>query len=82
MRRILLLAPLLLCACTSGNALGRCIGINDTPRLDRRYEWSVRNIFLGIVGFELIYPPLKVAFSEIRCPVEAIDAPARTVAPR
>ena len=60
--------------CVKATAFGPCIGLNQTPRADRTYAWSARNIALGIVGFELVYPPVKVLLDEAKCPVGVAGA--------
>ena len=66
---LLIFSLLILCGCTSKTEHGDCIGLNADKNPDLKYEYSVRNIFWGIVGFELIAPPLFVVFDQIQCPV-------------
>lgn len=71
MRYVLLV--LLLVGCRSRTEYGRCIGLNaalnNTGDSTVVYEVSVRNLFWGVVGIEIIYPPIKVALDEVMCPV-------------
>lgn len=66
-------AALLMVGCRSQTDFGRCIGLNaalnNTGDSTVVYEISVRNLFWGIVGIEVIYPPIKVALDETMCPV-------------
>lgn len=76
-----LVLPLLLAGCVSETPLGKCVGLNGGERLDRRYEYSARNVVLGVVFAEVIAPPVIVALNELKCPVEAITPPARVARP-
>jgi len=67
---VVLLVVLLWClGCRSSTAYGPCIGLNQQPDTALTYEYSARNIFWGLAGAELIYPPIKVLLDENRCPV-------------
>lgn len=59
----------ILTACTSKTEFGRCVGIWDEQEPTLIYKPSVRNLFWGIVGLEIIYPPLDVAINKFYCPV-------------
>lgn len=66
-----------LAGCRSRTEFGPCIGLNAA--LNRTgdstliYEVSTRNIFWGLVGFEFLYPPIKVALDEVQCPTRRRD---------
>ncbi len=66
---ILALAVLALTGCASSTEYGACVGLTDDKDPKLIYKLSVRNLFWGIVGFELILPPIIVAVDEIYCPV-------------
>lgn len=74
--RAAVIALLLVCAgaCESENSHGKCVGLNghESPKL--AYEYSATNIFWGVVGVELIYPPIKVALDELKCPTGPADS--------
>ena len=55
--------------CESERQLGDCIGINETPGPRFRYEVSVRNVVLGAIFAEMIFPPIIVLVTEWSCPV-------------
>lgn len=59
----------ILSSCASSTEFGRCIGINGKEDQTLNYEWSARNLIVGIVFFGLIAPPVYVALDEIKCPV-------------
>lgn len=71
---------LALAACESQRPEGRCIGLNDDPGKGVRYEYSVRNIILGIGFVEMIAPPVIVVLKELKCPISLPPdgAPERT----
>ncbi|HEY5551569.1 MAG TPA: hypothetical protein VIK52_06765 [Opitutaceae bacterium] len=79
--RVALLALLLVGACRGSTALGECVGFNEVERADLRYEYSARNIVVGIVFFGLIAPPVVVALHQLKCPVERIAPRAGSVTP-
>ena len=64
-----LVLVLALAGCTTENEFGKCVGVGEDkdPRLI--YKVSGWNVFLGIVGFELIYPPISVLVDSTFCPV-------------
>jgi hypothetical protein len=71
-RRLLVIAALALVAgCQSETPLGQCVGLNGRATRDSTlvYEYSARNIVLGIVFAELIVPPVVVALKQLECPV-------------
>ena len=55
--------------CTYQTEHGACVGAFDTKRPDRVYKVHVENIFWAVIGFELIYPPIKVLVDATFCPV-------------
>jgi hypothetical protein len=65
------LAVLLLAAagCDKATPLGPCVGLNGVERPELRYEYSAKNIILGIVFFEVVAPPVIVVLNELKCPV-------------
>lgn len=75
-----LTALLLLAACESERTIPTkahpegetipCVGIaakNERPGID--YDWSARNAVWGIIGFEMIAPPIMVLHHETFCPI-------------
>jgi hypothetical protein len=46
-----------------------CVGINGVKDPQYVYNYSVRNIVLGIIFIELIIPPVIILFDELQCPV-------------
>jgi len=61
---------LLVCvSCTTKTEYGKCIGLADDKDPALIYKVSANNLFWGIVGLELIYPPIKVAVDCTFCPV-------------
>lgn len=59
----------LLTGCVESTSFGHCVGLNGHERPDLVYEYSAQNIIVGAIAFELIYPPVKVALDELKCPV-------------
>lgn len=64
-----LIISLFLIGCTSGTEFGKCIGAFEEKNQTKVYKMSMNNIFWAIVGFELIYPPIKVILDETLCPI-------------
>lgn len=56
-------------ACTSKTELGDCIGAFDEKDPQKIYKVSAWNIFVGIIGIELIAPPIFVIVDQTHCPV-------------
>lgn len=83
MRKLVLLATLAsLVACESSRDVSvktkdgivptpiKCVGVNGkgkVPGID--YDYSVRNIALGVLFFGFVLPPIKVVLTEIECPI-------------
>lgn len=71
-RLIILFALTLLCACTSKTEFGNCVGAFDDKDPKLTYKLSGKNVFLGVVGSELmLIPPIVVLVNETFCPVGA-----------
>lgn len=62
---------LLLAGCRDATPAGKCVGLNGHEDSTLVYEYDAQNIFWGVVGVELVYPPIKVALDELKCPVAA-----------
>ncbi len=60
---------LLASGCTYQTEHGACVGAFDAKRPDRIYKLHVENVFWAVVGFGLIYPPIKVLADAALCPV-------------
>lgn len=59
----------LMMGCASGNKYGKCIGLNGKEKPTLEYEYSTWNVVWGIIGFELLIPPVIVLMNELKCPV-------------
>ena len=66
---VALLLVLLLVGCKSKTEYGPCVGINEVKDSTLVYEYSARNIVVGIIFAELIVPPIVVVLNELQCPV-------------
>lgn len=66
---LLVSAILLLSGCVKHTQYGDCVGIGDDQDPKLKYKLSSRNLAVGIIFFELIVPPIKVAVDETYCPV-------------
>ena len=64
-----ILALVVLSSCTDKTEFGPCIGAFDDKRPDLVYKASANNIFWGIVGWEIIAPPVIVLLEQTYCPV-------------
>jgi len=64
-----LLATTLLAGCTSKTEFGSCIGMADDKDPALIYAVSKWNLFMGILGIEIIIPPILVAVNQMYCPV-------------
>ncbi len=73
---IIALAALLASGCTYHTEHGPCVGAFDAKRPDRVYKVHVENIFWAVVGFGLIYPPIKVLVDATFCPVGKVEGAA------
>lgn len=69
MKYIICVMLLSLCACTSKTQFGDCIGAFDDKKPNLEYKLSSWNLFLGVVFFELIAPPIFVVVDKTFCPV-------------
>lgn len=73
--RVAVVAGLVLLAgCESERPLGKCIGLNDTPRPELRYEYSTTNIVMAFIFSETVVVPVIVVFNELECPAERRSA--------
>lgn len=72
---ICILLCLALAGCESHRAAGCCIGLNGDSVPGVKYEYSARNIIIGVAGIELIVPPVIVVLKELKCPVSTIKTP-------
>jgi hypothetical protein len=71
MKRILVLglvSMMVMSGCASSTDHGKCIGLNGKEDPKLTYEYSARNIAVGIIFFGLIAPPIFVALDELKCP--------------
>jgi hypothetical protein len=83
-RIVLLVVGLLviLTGCTSKTEFGDCIGLADDKEPDLIYKVSAWNVFVAVVGIEMIAPPILVAVDETFCPVgRKDDKPAVSAQP-
>jgi hypothetical protein len=67
-----LLAVLLLSAlvgCTSSTEYGECVGAFDAKDPALVYKVSAWNVFLAVIGFQFVAPPIFVIVDETFCPV-------------
>jgi hypothetical protein len=64
-----LLTATLLAGCTSKTEFGACIGLADDKDPALIYKVSKWNLFLAILGIEMIIPPIWVAVNQTYCPV-------------
>lgn len=62
------LAALTFTSCTLSTDHGDCIGAFDEPRPDLVYDTSTWNIVMGVIFFEMIFPPLVVVLTATKCP--------------
>ena len=60
---------IVLAGCTSRTEFGPCVGLGDDKDPKLLYKVSVWNVFLGVIFFELIAPPIFVAVDQTFCPV-------------
>ena len=65
----ILCGPLLLTGCEQERELGPCIGLVEErdPRL--MYEWSARNISLGLLFASAVFPLVYVILKQAQCPM-------------
>jgi len=64
---------ILISGCTSKTEFGDCIGLADDKKPDLIYKVSAWNVFVAIIGFEMIAPPIFVAIDETFCPIGRKD---------
>ena len=62
-------ACLLLTACQTRTDYGKCVGLGEKQNPKLEYQLSTRNIVWGIIGIELVVPPVVVVTQEIFCPI-------------
>ena len=60
---------LALTGCAENTPYGRCVGVNQQEDPTLVYEYSARNIVIGVVCIELIAPPIFVILDQLKCPV-------------
>ncbi len=64
-----ILAVVVLSSCTERTEFGECIGAFDDKNPELIYKVSVNNVVWGILGGELIAPPIVVLVDQTHCPV-------------
>lgn len=64
---------ILISGCTSSTEYGECIGLADEKNPDLIYKVSAWNVFVAVVTFELIAPPIFVVVDETFCPIGRKD---------
>lgn len=64
---VLLLAAL--AGCATKTEYGDCIGLIDEGKPGLHYKLSAWNLFMGVLFFELIVPPIIVVVDAAKCPV-------------
>lgn len=64
-----ILAVVVLSSCTSKTEFGPCIGAFDDKDPSLVYKASINNIVWGVLGWELIAPPIVVVVDQFHCPV-------------
>ena len=55
----------------SGFGVQPCIGAFDTRDPRFLYKMSAWNVFIGLLFFELLVPPVIIVANEIFCPISA-----------
>jgi hypothetical protein len=56
--------------CHSNTEYGPCVGIDSADRNPHlEYRLSTWNVILGVVFFEMVFPPILVVVNETYCPV-------------
>lgn len=65
---IIVSAVAVLAGCTSHTSYGDCVGAFDEKDPKLTYHLSAWNLFLGILFFELIVPPVIIVADETSCP--------------
>ena len=63
------LLVMLLAGCTTETEFGKCVGLGEDKDPKLVYKVSGWNVFLGIIGIEIIYPPIAVLVDSLFCPV-------------
>lgn len=54
---------------SDGVTRAQCVGINQPKDTLFNYEYSTRNIVLGVLFVEIIVPPVMVVLNDLECPV-------------
>lgn len=70
MKRLALIATLLLAGCEGSRRGVPCVGFTEKEKPGVEYEISTRNAILGVVFFETVWVPVVVVFKEAKCPVQ------------
>lgn len=55
-------------ACRSETDFGECIGVADEGDPKLVYEASVYNAVLGVIFFEMVFPPIIWLLDDFKCP--------------
>ena len=70
MKNLLILGALFLfTSCASRTDFGECVGVNDDRNPDLVYQVSARNVVIGVIFAEMIFPPILVILNQTFCPV-------------
>ncbi len=70
MKHLILIALVsCLLGCTRSTSVGDCIGITDKEYSGFVYEYSKKNIIIGIIGVETVVVPINVLLYNLKCPI-------------
>lgn len=67
---MLALTLLVSVGCVDSTGYGDCVGLmnQDQKDPDLNYELSVRNVVVGVIFIEMLFPPIIVALDQYECP--------------
>lgn len=74
---LMMLSCFMFASCTTRTEYGECIGAFDTPNPNLQYSTSGWNVAMGVIGFEMLVPPIVVIASCTKCPVGYINPPVK-----
>lgn len=58
--------------CVDRTSYGRCVGLNTPRDSSLVYDYSTRNVVVGLLLSETVIVPVVVAFKQLECPVARV----------
>lgn len=72
MKILIVILMALVAGCSSKTEHGECIGVNGKKDPTLQYEFSTKNIIIGLIFSETIIVPVIVVMDQLECPISKV----------